>query len=147
MLTWYFNERSTLITNGYHCWLVPSFKPFLSKFESNPSISLQVTVFKSNKPLNFSQRWKKVNFVCWLNNTFCEEKPHQKPRPSSINIIRTLLRRKEWFTKFCCGRTSSDGLRNRVSFSKTCETKERGRVAAPLSFLCFSRFIRRNTIS
>ena len=29
--------------------------------------------------------------------TFCVEKPYQKPRPSSINIIRTLLRRMQWF--------------------------------------------------
>ena len=34
-----------------------------------------------------------------------------------------------------------------MSFSKTCETKKRGRTAAPLSFLCFSRFRRRYTIS
>ena len=41
--------------------------------------------------------WIWVNFVCWLNTTFCEKKPYLKPRPSSINIIRTLLRRMEWF--------------------------------------------------
>ena len=40
---------------------------------------------------------EKVNFVCWLNTTFYVGKPHQKPRPSLINIIWTLLRRMEWF--------------------------------------------------
>ena len=70
--------RSLLITNGYHCWQVPSLKPLLSKYELHPSISLQVTVFESNQPPNCLQEWKKVNFVCWLW--------------SLININRSLLR-------------------------------------------------------
>ena len=97
ILPWYLYERSSLITNGYHCWQVPSSKSLLLKFESNRFISLHVRVSESNQPTNFLQRWKKVNFVCWLNSTFCVEKTYQKPRPSSINIIRTLLRRMEWF--------------------------------------------------
>ena len=97
ILRWYFYERSTLITNGYHCWQVPSFELLLSKLEPNPFISLQVTESESNQPPNFLQRWKKVNFVCWLKTTFCMEKFYQKPKPSSINIIRTLISRREWF--------------------------------------------------
>ena len=97
ILTLYFYEKSPLITSGYHCWQVPSFKHLLSKFKPNPFISLRVTMSESYQPPNFLQRWKKVNFVCWLNTTFCVEKPYQKPRQSSINIIRTLLRRMEWF--------------------------------------------------
>ena len=69
ILTWYFYARSPPVTNGYYCWHVLSFKPLLSKFEPNPLISLQVTVSESNQPANFLQRWKKVNFVCWLNTT------------------------------------------------------------------------------
>ena len=71
--------------------------PLLSKFELNQFLSLQVTVPESNQPPHFLQRWKKVNFMCWLNTTFCVEKPYYKPRPSLINIIGTLLRRMEWF--------------------------------------------------
>ena len=97
ILTWYFYERSPLITNGYYCWQARSFKPLLSKFKSNPFISLQVTVSESNQPPNSLQRWKKVTFVCWLYTTFCVKIPYQKPRPSSINIILTLLHRMEWF--------------------------------------------------
>ena len=74
LLTWYFYERSTLITNRYNCWQVPSFKPLLSQFEPNPLISLQVIVSESNQPPNFLERWKKVNFVWRLNTTFCVEK-------------------------------------------------------------------------
>ena len=99
MLTWYFYERSPLITNGYNCWQVPSFKPLLSNFETNPFISLQITVPESNQPSDFLQKWKKVNFVCWLNTIFCLERPYQKPRPSSISMIRTLLRCMEWFIR------------------------------------------------
>ena len=83
--------------NGYQYWQVPSIKLLLSKFESNPFISLQVTMPESNQLPNFLQRWKKVNFLSWLNTTFCLEKPYQKPRPSSINIIWTQLRRIKWF--------------------------------------------------
>ena len=72
--------------NGYHCWQVPPFKPLLSKFEPNTFISIQVTVSESNHPPNFSQRWKKVNFVWWLSSTFCVEKPDQKPRLRSIGL-------------------------------------------------------------
>ena len=97
MLTWYFYERLPLITNSNHCWQVPSFKPRFSKFEPNPFISLQVTVSKSNQPPNFLHRWKKLNFVCRLSTSFWTEKPYQKPWPSSINIIRTLLDRMERF--------------------------------------------------
>ena len=67
------------------------------KLEPNPLIGFQVTVSKSNQPPNFSQGWKKVNFMCWLNTTFCVEGPYQKPRPNVINIIRTLLHCMEWF--------------------------------------------------
>ena len=35
-------------------------------------------------------------FGVLIKHYFCVEKPYQKPRPSSINIIRTLLRRMEW---------------------------------------------------
>ena len=110
IFTWYFYDRSPLLTNGYHCWQIPSFEP-LSKFEPNPFISLQVTVSESNQPPNFLQRWKKVNFVCWLNTTFCVEKPYQKPTPSSMNnsapsygIVQN------WFTKFRCGLTSTETI-------------------------------------
>ena len=96
-MTWYFYERLALIKNGYHCWQVPSFKPLLLKFEPNPFISLQVTVSESNQPPIFLQRWKKLNFVFWLNTTFCVGKPYKKPRPSSLNIIWTLLHRMRWF--------------------------------------------------
>ena len=44
ILTWYFYERSPLITNGYHCCPIPSVRPLPSKFEPNLFISLQVTV-------------------------------------------------------------------------------------------------------
>ena len=37
-----------------------------------------------------------MNSVCLLNTTFCVEKPYQKTRPTSINIIKTLLRHMEW---------------------------------------------------
>ena len=60
-------------------------------------MSLQVTVPESNQPPNFLWKWEKGNFVCWLNTTFCVGKPFRKPRPSSINIIRTLLHRMEQF--------------------------------------------------
>ena len=97
ILTWYFYERSPLIRKCYHCWQVPYFTRLLSKFETNLFMCLQVIVSESNQPPNFLQTRKKVNFVCWLNTTFCVEKPYQKPRLNSINIIRTLLRRIEWF--------------------------------------------------
>ena len=97
ILTWYFYERSPLITNSNHCWQVPYFKHLLSKFEPNPFISLQVTVSESNQLPNSLQRWKKINFLCLLNTTFSVEKAYQKSRPSSINIIQTLLRRMESF--------------------------------------------------
>ena len=55
------------------------------------------TVFKSNQTPYLLQRWKKVNFICWLNTTFYVKKAYQKLRPSWMNIIRTLLRRMKWF--------------------------------------------------
>ena len=96
ILMWYFYEKSPLITNDYRCSQVPSFKLLLSKFKPNPFIGLQVTVSESNQPSNFLQRCKEVDFVCWLNTTFCVKKSYQKPRPSSINIIRSLLRGMKW---------------------------------------------------
>ena len=76
ILTWYFNERSQLITNGYHCWQDPSFKPLLSKFEPNSFISLQVAVSERHQLPNILQRRKKVNFVYgmvqkWLTEFRC----------------------------------------------------------------------------
>ena len=38
--------------------------PPLLKFKPNSFISLQVTVSESNQPLNFLEKWKKVNFMC-----------------------------------------------------------------------------------
>ena len=58
---------------------------------------LQVTVSESNQPPKFLQIWKKVNFMCSFNTTYCVGKPYQKRKPSSINIIQTLLLRMEWF--------------------------------------------------
>ena len=97
IVMWYFYGRSPTVTNGYHCWQVPFFKLLLSKLEPNPFISLQVTVCESNQPPNLLQTWKKMNFVCWSNTTFYVSKLYHKPRPSSINIIQTLLCRMEWF--------------------------------------------------
>ena len=56
---------------------------FLWDFCQNLSqiISLRITVSESNQPPIFLQRWKKVNFVYWLNTTFCMEKPYPEPRP------------------------------------------------------------------
>ena len=51
---------------------------------------------QNNQPPNFLQRWKKVDFVCWLNITFCVKKTLSETNLSSINIIRTWLRRMEW---------------------------------------------------
>ena len=82
------NKRLSLLTNSI-LWTSSV------KFESNSLISLQNTVSESNQPPNFMHRWKKVIFVCWLNTAFCVEQPYQKPRWSSINIIRTLLRHME----------------------------------------------------
>ena len=68
---------------------------------------------ESNQPPNFLQRWKKVNFVCWLNTTFCVEKPYQKPRPSSININHSAPSYgmiQKWFTEFRCGRSSTETI-------------------------------------
>ena len=96
ILMWYFYERSPLLTIGYHYWQVPSFKPLLAIFQPKPFISLQVTVSEGNQPPDFLLRWKKVNFVRWLNTTFYMEKLYQKPRLRSINIIRTLVRHMEW---------------------------------------------------
>ena len=39
ILTWYFYDMSSLITNDYHCWQFPAFKPLLSKFEQNSFIA------------------------------------------------------------------------------------------------------------
>ena len=127
ILTWNFYERSPLIRNGYHCWQVSSFKPPLPKFELNPFISLQVTVSENNQPPNFLQRWKKVNFMFWFKTTFCVEKPYEKPRLSSINIIRTLLRRMKWFRS---------GLSNFALRKRFCSTNQNIVVLCATKLFC-----------
>ena len=73
ILTWYFYERSPLITNGYQCWKVASFKPLPSKFEPNPFIILHVTVSESNQTPNYlpifywSILFCIIEFVGWRN--------------------------------------------------------------------------------
>ena len=94
ILTWYFYERSPLMTNGYHCWQISSFKPLLSKFELNSFISYSVW---KQLMSDFFAKIEKSDFVCLLNTIFCVEKPYQKPALSSINIIWTLLCRMGWF--------------------------------------------------
>ena len=45
----------------------------------------------------FFAKMEKTEFRVLIKHYFSRGKPYQKPRLSSINIIRTLFRRMEWF--------------------------------------------------
>ena len=123
ILTWYFYERSPLITNSYHCWQIPSFKPFLQNLSQIHSLLYKLQRLKATNLRIFRKNGKKwiksfcVDLWRWMKHAFTTIlRKHVKVQNSGLNLVKVLRwlpwEMKDDFWSILCCIIGSIGWRN-----------------------------------